>query len=145
MSKLPQTLASRVVPDGKLRSIPGLTTGAYSLDQPFFLVFSPTIDGDTDASNLGPHYFPFAAKIVAGYILYLEDVDATVHYYVGTLADEDHFVDHTATTDDDTGEVESLTLLGDATIAAGETLVFGTDGGTTSLGNAVITLICVPA
>lgn len=143
MSKLPQALASRIVPDGKLRGIPGLEAGGYSLDQPFQLVCSGIIDGSTDTANIAAVYFPFAATILSAKILYLEDIDATTHFYVGTTGDEDHFVDHTATTDDDTGEVEDCTLI-TSDIQAGEVLVFGTDGGATSLGDAIITLIVVP-
>lgn len=138
--------ASAVILDGALRQIPGYKSGGYQSDQaPLVLHNSEALALDSAQSDQNPLYFPFPAIIVSASIIVPTAPDSDAVVQIGTTSDNTHFDAHTlASASTSNGDRVDNIDLSNAEIDAGDIVVFGSDGGSTSSATAHVTLVIAP-
>lgn len=130
---------------GAIRGVTGYASYEGQADElPIAVHGSGSLDITTATADQAGLYFPFAAKIISASIYYpTAPTAAAATVDVGTLADADKFLNHTAALDLEDGDREDDVELITGDIEAGETVVFGSDGAATA-GEAYVTLVIAP-
>lgn len=151
MTSLPRAKASEILPDGGLAQIPGVADAGKGLP---ILIQSDSVNMETAVARQGHFVCPCDLKIVGALLNVIEQLGTGAGTIgAGTMADTNGLVaDYSVAISVTAGTIVDLTsdasftgaALYNTVIPKGTVIVFQSDGGATTTGEACLLLIAVP-
>jgi len=135
--------SSRIIPDGALAALPGIS--GLSGDQPVFMLNSGLLDLVDAVTFQNGVYFPFAAKIVAirSRVRVAPGTGAGTAT-VGIVSDTDKFGTQAHAIAAAAGTQYTWEILNSGLIVAGDVVGFAGDGGSTTNGSCDVAVFWIP-